>query len=149
MRKFLIPPNNTSYNVERGNAVVETQLDGGLSRRRKDVLGAAKIVTVEWVLDRADYLYLCAFFDTELCEGAHPFTIDLVVDTPILVERTVWFLADAPPRLVEQKGLAHKVTAKLEVMPLPIDDSANTTYLDAYEIDPDAAFAAYLATPEP
>jgi len=132
LTKFIYPPENSAYSVTDGKEVVATQLDGGASRYRRDILGATSTVNVSWILGPNEYKYVRSFFRALTLKGSKPFLIDLILDEPTLTEHKVYFIPGSM-QLTAQKGLTYWVSSQLEVVPAEID------------YDAEAAFAALFA----
>lgn len=126
--KCLVPPDRTNYTTVEGKTTVAIQLEGGASRYRADQLGATALVTVAWIVGGADYDYLKAFYRSAIALGSLPFLIDLVLDSQLPVEYTAFIVPDTF-KLSSQMGNAYSLDATLEVVPLPIDSSADQIIL--------------------
>ena len=135
MQKFTIPPESESYSVKDGVSFVSVALEGGLSRRRADVINAASKAKVSWSFDRAEFDYFRAFFDTATMKGSLPFTLDLVVDKHYRQEYVCAFIEDTL-ELSEVSGHSYRVTAELEVIPKRPDHVGNQTLIDSYATPP-------------
>jgi hypothetical protein len=74
-----------------------------------------------------------AFYRTITKRGALPFTVDLVVDSSDLGERTCHFVPGSV-KLSRQEGLAHVVVGTLEVDPIvnPDEEDDDNAIVDAY-----------------
>lgn len=123
MKYLDLVPNQEDYSVSYGNEVISTKLDGGASRYRRDIIGAASTVTVSWQLDDEDYQYLNAFYRSETENGSQPFLISLILDDALPTQRTAYFVPGSKT-LNEVSGLTYYVSAELEVMPV----QANSDY---------------------
>lgn len=139
MQKFTIPPESESYSVKDGVSFVSVALEGGLSRRRADVINAASKAKVSWSFDRAEFDYFRAFFDTATMKGSLPFTLDLVVDKHYRQEYVCAFIEDTL-ELSELSGHSYRVTAELEVVPKRPDHVGNQTLIDSYATTPAVGF---------
>lgn len=135
MQKFTIPPESESYSVKDGLSFVSVALEGGLSRRRADVVNTASKAKVSWSFDRPEYDYFRAFFDTATMKGSLPFTLDLVVDKHYRQEYICAFIEDTL-ELSELSGHSYRVTAELEVIPKRPDHVANQALVDSYATTP-------------
>lgn len=133
MEKFVIPPDQESYAVEDGNEVVVAVLDGGMSRTRRDILGATSMVNVSWTLDRLGYLYARAFYNSASVKASMPFRIELLMDSYLLTEHVAKFVPNSFA-LSDQEGLKFVVTAKLEVVPQLADDDYNLSWIVVTEV---------------
>ncbi len=95
MTKFAISPVAAGYAVTPGTEVVQVELNGGGPRTRKDVLNAASLIAVSWILTQEQYDYFWAFFRGVIDSGSLPFTIDLIIDTHTKATYTVVFVKDS------------------------------------------------------
>lgn len=129
LSKFIIPPDSSAYSVADGNEVVSVQLDGGLSRRRRDIIGASSKVDVSWILTQDGYAYLRSFFRGITGKGALPFLIDLILDDYELTEHTANFVKDSL-KLTGQKGHTYWMSAQLEV--IPNEDTDQGSFAELY-----------------
>lgn len=130
--KFPFPPDQETYALTDGTAVVSTQLDGGSARYRTDLLDVAGSVVVQWTLDPSKYNYWKAFFKTKIQSGALPFALDLYMDLPILTTHEV-HIVPGTLTLSSQSGLTFVLGCTLEAIPLPTDDDANNAYIFLYD----------------
>lgn len=112
--KIALPVDNNSYNVNFGNNVLSTALEGGASRFRKDLIGATHLGSVQWTTDVAGYRYLMAFWRTSLDYGSLPMIIDLVIDDAEVAEYTAR-IVPGTFGLKSQSGLEYVVGCQLEV----------------------------------
>lgn len=133
MDKLYLRPESSDYAVGPSNAFLQTKLDGGASRFRKDRTGNARLVEVSWLCDREQYDYLESFFDTTIDEGSLPFLIDLIIEKSELKEYTAHFIPDSK-QLDGIQGFAYSVSAQLEVLPTPIDNEANAIIVETFEL---------------
>ncbi len=131
LTKFIIPPENSAYSVTDGKEVVATQLDGGASRYRRDILGATSTVNVSWILGPDEYKYLRSFYRALTLKGAKPFLIDLILDEPTFTEHKSYFIPGSM-QLTAQKGLTYWISAQLEVAPAEIDYEAEADFAVIY-----------------
>lgn len=108
------PIERSGYSVDYSYAVLETKLAGGLSRKRRDVIGAPHYVQVQWVMTSLNnYNLFIWYFRHALQDATQPFLTDLVVDCGELTRhrcRTVGGM----PKLVKQQGQSYWMTALLE-----------------------------------
>lgn len=119
--KLVLRPEQSSYAVTPGSSIVETQLDGGKSRRRTDIVNSASVVDVSWFLNQSQYQYIQSFFNRATAKGATPFLIDLILSQPSLEEFEATFVADSFV-LDGVQGLSFEVSAQLEVVPIRDDE---------------------------
>lgn len=115
----IIPPSQQGYSVKKPREFVQTDLDGGESRTRRDKINAPYIVNCVWQLTSRQYVTLSGFFRDRLQSGTRVFRIPLLIDVPKLVLYRAHFLGE-PEELAETEGLLQTVRATLEVMPNPI-----------------------------
>lgn len=123
MSKLLLVPENSSYAVSKDAEIISTKLDGGASRRRKDILQGSFNVNVTWILNAEEYDYLEAFWRTTIDHGSLPFEIDLILDYKDMYEYTAYFV-EGSKKLTGQRGLAYFVSAQLEVTSPIYEDEA-------------------------
>lgn len=131
LSKFVLLPDNSQYSTIDGKEVVATQLDGGASRYRRDILGATSIVNAAWILGTNDYKYMRSFYRALTLKGAKPFLIDLILDEPTLTEHKAYFVPGSF-QLTGQKGLTYWVSAQLEVYPAEIDYEYESAFAALY-----------------
>lgn len=137
--ELVIPPDQAGYAVTDGSEVVSAQLDGGASRRRKDIIGATSTVNVSWTCNPAKYKYLRAFYKGVAEGGATPFNIGLLLDEPEITKHKAHFVPGSMS-LQSQTGQTYVVAAQLEVYPLPVDPNA-LDFVTVYgELGEDSAF---------
>jgi len=132
MSKLMISPENSSYAVVRGSEVLSSELQGGSSKMRLDVLNAAFTINVAWSLSPVQYEYINAFFRTKTKHGSLPFTIDLILDNTVYTEYTARFIPDTF-KLASQKGLTYYVNAVLEVESVIDNATTDDATVAAYE----------------
>ena len=128
MYKLNLLPQQSSYSVSDGIEIVRVDLQGGFGRYRRDVLKASKTVSVTWVEQAEGFKYLRTFYNTVVAQGSSRFLIDLIVDSPELVEHEAMFIPGTM-QLAEVSGTTYKVTAQLEVMPVGDIYSNSLDYL--------------------
>lgn len=122
----LLPEKATyQYNINRD--VVSTQLEGGLSRRRRDIAGSSSVIKCSWFLQPFQYQYFMSFYHFSVKRGANNFRIDLLLEQPYLEEMVASFIEESIS--MKQIGLSYEVTADLEVVPIQIDDMAELVVL--------------------
>lgn len=117
LTKFLIQPDAPAYTVSDGIETLQTQLNGGASRFRKDVLNSSYKVSVAWTFTRAKFQYFRGFYKSTTQSGAKPFLIDLMIDeADKLTEHEVHFIPGSV-KTSQISGHMFKVEAQLEVKP--------------------------------
>jgi hypothetical protein len=135
--KLIIPPDQGGYNVSDGNEVISTKLDGGSSRMRRDIVGNAYKVAVSWSLNPNDYRYVKGFHNITVNKGADAFLMDLYVDRENLTEHECRFIPSTF-KLARQRGNMFVVTAQLEVTPVTLSQSEQTSeknWVEQYAIE--------------
>jgi hypothetical protein len=140
MLKLLLKPDQNSYQVKEDKTVVSTQLDGGASRVRRDLLNAAMEVECQFTLSPYEYQYFRAFYN-QVNKGSDPFLIDLLVDSHELVEYVAIFKPGSW-RLSKVRGLSFEVKIQLEVIP---EDEGNNYANIVANFEPEE----YVAPPAP
>lgn len=143
MSKLVIPPNSEGYTAQDGTELLSVQLDGGLPRVRRDLLGAAVRVHLGWTVSAAHYRYLRAFYNIYI-NDAQPFLIDLLFNEMNLKEYQALFVPGSF-KLTGQAGLTYTVEADIDVKPEPLDYTLERAYIDQaliYGIDSSQAATA-------
>lgn len=128
MYKLNLAPIQADYTVTDGVEVVRVDLAGGMGRYRRDILKASKTVNVTWWTTTAEYDYLRAFYRVVVAEGARRFLIDLIIDSPELVEHEAMIIPGTMQLAGVMAGIYH-VTAQLEVMPVDHDYNDDSDYI--------------------
>lgn len=124
-------PDSNGYRIIDGNEIVNSgPLEGGASRSRADVIGAAATCDVQWTCGPTRYTYIRAFFRT-LHKGADTFQINLIFEGALPELYTCKFVP-ATFGTVSQIGLTYVVGATLEVTPLIIDPAGDQSFVDVY-----------------
>lgn len=109
----------SGYTSDMSYGVIETQLDGGAVRKRKDVIGSPHRVTATWIIPGPDnYNFFMHIFRQELQDATLPFLAELVTDSSLPIKHKCRTLGGMP-KLSQQRGHAYWVTAVLEVEPVP------------------------------
>lgn len=140
MNKLFLRPNSSGYAVSPQSEVVSTELDGGMSRSRRDKLGMPSLVNVAWMLDEQGFEYLNAFFFTVLKSGTLPFLCDLLLDHPALTEHTCKFVPGSFKPISNTSAFIFNATAQLEVKPNPRDEAADILLVAYYEASGGGSF---------
>lgn len=112
--KFNFTPDQAGYSFRDRQETVSIALDGGLAKYRRDILGAATMVQVQWTLSESEYDYFRAFYKSITLSGSVPFLIDLAIDDAVIEEYTAYFVPESI-RVISAGGLYMQVTAELEV----------------------------------
>lgn len=116
--KLTIVPVSDGFTVGDPNEVVSVELDGGLPRQRRDIVGGARPVSLRWQLSSPEYDSLMDFYEATLANGALPFLIDLPLRRSAFEECVATF-APNTLRLDQQSGDTWWVSAQLKVIPSP------------------------------
>lgn len=127
---LLLPPDQANYTHKFGDQIIATQLDGGASRFRRDQLGAAFQLEVQWTCNDKNYDYVTAFYRTSINFGSDPFTCSLILDQHGLQSYTCHFLPGTF-RLDSQQGQTYVLRATLEVLPDPSYYTNDSTIIAA------------------
>lgn len=121
MLKLRFQPSSAGYAFKPGDPNVSTELDGGVSATRTDILNPSDMVQCSWYLENdIEYEEFIIFFKGPAKEGAAWFLMDLVLDEAQPVERTCKFMTGTF-QLVEVDGPRTMVSAQLEVEPIYYD----------------------------
>lgn len=129
--RFAIRTQGQSYSVTPGPEVVEVQLDGGLAKKRRDILNAATRVSVGWMMSSTEFDYFMAFYKTTTKSGSLPFTIDLVIDSHATAIYTATFVAGSCKWQAAGGGI-FSVTADLDVEAIARDATADAALVAAF-----------------
>lgn len=117
MIKCLIPAEQDNYSaMPSATAAIAIELDGGAPRVRRDKLGSAYTITVQWSVGPDDFNYLMAFWRTGTAEGSLPFLIDLLIDEAETGEYQATFVPGTF-KLYSKSGLTYVLQASLSVIP--------------------------------
>ena len=127
-----VTPDQAGYSVTDGEEVLAVKLDGGLSRYRRDVVGAASTVRVQWSVGPTEYTYLRAFYRTTTSQGTESFLVDLILDSATLTQHTAYFVPGSM-RLTRVRGNTYTVQAQMEVKPLAPDSEYDEALVMIYE----------------
>jgi hypothetical protein len=115
VKTLYLPIESSSYSVIEGREIVQNRLDGGRSRFRRDILGAAKLVNAQWICDPDEFTYLKAFYSYSMAHASEGFLLSMVLDEGELTTNQCFFIPETF-QLVAQQGLAYTCTAQLEVI---------------------------------
>jgi len=131
MKKLALTPDQDNYAVDDGANTISNKLNGGASRIRKDLLNAPLRVNVQWTCDLVEYDYLRTFYRTTQ-DGSEPFLMDLLTNAANLTLHVCRFIPNTF-KLSGVKGVQHRVTAQLEVIPQVPDDALDEGVVTSYE----------------
>ncbi len=115
----ILPPSQSGYGFTPGKDFIDTKLDGGASRVRRDVLGMVHNVKCCWECTPDQFTQIMGFFRERVQGRTKLFRINLVIDAPTLIPY-VCRLVGTPNALTQNQGLLYKVEAELEVIPNPV-----------------------------
>lgn len=115
MLKCKLVPDQSNYQIKEGKDTVSVELGGGAARYRRDLLGSAVEIEIQWSLNPTEYQYLRAFYNY-LNKGADAFLIDLVFETATLQEYVAHF-KPGTWKLSSIKGQSFTIRTTLEVTP--------------------------------
>lgn len=107
----------------------ETLLDGGLSRKRSDIVIPWHVVQCTWLVPRAEYDVFMGFFRTTLKNASQPFLLDLITDIGIPTTHVCRTIG-GEPKLVRQSGEGYWVQATLQAKANP----TVTSYASVIEV---------------
>lgn len=133
MMKLALSPEASTYSAKPGAETISVALEGGSSRFRRDILGAAAEINCEWRLNEIEHQYFMAFYRSATRHGSLPFAIDLMLDSPWLQE----YIAHFVPGSLELAGVAGEariMRAVLEVLPLAEDEALDGAIVAIYGI---------------
>jgi hypothetical protein len=132
--KLQLEPAQDGYSADDGPAVLSAQPSKGPMRLRLDQPNAPPVVNVTFRLNPVQFAYWRAFLRTTIAKGSLPFTIDLLIDSPIPQEYEARIIPGSV-RLAGVDGMRHIVQATLEVRDVPGDIGYDETLVwlfDAY-----------------
>lgn len=127
-----LAPDAESYTQKDKAEVTSIPVEGGLGRYRRDLLGAARSVGVQWTLNPYQYRYWRAFWQTLLKRGSERFTCDLVPEDGCAPVAHECLVVPGSMGVPSQGGRTYVIGATLEVTPLPVDDAANEAIIEAF-----------------
>jgi hypothetical protein len=111
-----IQPNYSSDLLEGVNR--ETPLDGGMSRKRSDIVTPWHVVQCTWLLTEAEYDIFMGFFRTSIKNSSQPFLLDIITDIGIPTTHLCRTIG-GEPKLVRQSGDGYWVQATLQAKANP------------------------------
>lgn len=107
------------YTATIGDGVIKQDLDGGEARYRRTLKGVNHSVTSRWVVKKAGFQYLMAFYRVWARKPSQPFIARFCIDDAEVDDHQCFF--DGPPVLSEKSKDVFTVTATLKVKPKKID----------------------------
>jgi hypothetical protein len=111
-------PVRDSYTMIPAYNTVETRLDGGKSRKRRDFLGGVHVITPTWILKGTEYTDFMGFFREGLYDGSISFVGTFLSDVGVTCFHQCTCMGGMP-KLSSQSGDTFFVSATLEVTPNP------------------------------
>lgn len=135
MHKLKTRPTQSGYSVQHGSNVQMQQLDGGAPRLGIFTKKASHSVNVQFVVDKAGYQYLCAFYRVWLRNPSQPFLADLVIDGEAPLQQYQCFFVPGSFQLSSKNGQAHTVVAQLIVPALNTDDDLDDLLVSIGDAD--------------
>lgn len=118
MEKLLEPPDEDGYSVRENSAtLLYTDLDGGPGRTRLDVIGGARLVTLQWSGGKQRWKTVKDFFSSNVALNCPLFLMDLMIDDAVYQE----YRCNIIPQSINSKGpigLGYSISAQFEVLPI-------------------------------
>lgn len=123
-------PVRSGYAFNSNSELITANVNGGLSRSRKDFVGGGNIVDVEYVLTAGEFDFFMKFYDLFAGRGANNITAPLILNQKEVTEYPCKFVPNSL-RVSEPNGSRYVVTAQLEVSN-PVDPTLGLAdfYLD-------------------
>jgi hypothetical protein len=128
--KLDLAPEKARYGAQAGAAVARQPVLGGHARTRLDQLGAPLAVKASWMLNRAEFAYLGAFYRQLIDHGSAPFLIDLLAGQAVPIECEAKFVPGSFS-LNGVSGETHSCDASLEVVAPARDAGADAALVSA------------------
>lgn len=129
--KFPLRPQSASYSVASADTVIGSQLNGGASRTRIDVIGGTQLVNVTFKCTPIKHKVLEAFYNTVANNGSLYFAIDLVLDSPDCKTYKAKFVPNSK-NLDNRQHTISFYSAQLEVYPLKPDADFDNSIVTLY-----------------
>lgn len=118
---FPFLPEKSSYVYQKQSGVISTDIAGGLSRSRLDLVGTASLVNCQWIFTAEEYEYFQYFFRFIAKEASNSFICPLILDKRTQQDFICKFVVDSI-ELSQPSAFSFIVTASLEVEPLVYDE---------------------------
>lgn len=125
------------YTANIGDGVISQILEGGADRYRRALKGVMHSVASRWVVKKAGYQYLMAFYRVWARNPNQPFIAKLCVDNAEVEDYECFF--NGAPTLTEKNGNIFIVTATLKVKPLPVNDAMDDLIVEVGNAGEDLA----------
>ena len=114
--KLTLLPDQTSYVYSTRDDVVQSEVESGFPRTRRDTTEPVGVVDCQWSVDDGEYQYIRAFFTAKALRGAAVFLCDLLLEQPEPEEHECVLVKNSfKTRRV--RGLSFIVSAQLYVKP--------------------------------
>lgn len=125
-------PERAQYAATDSVQVNTKQVDGGLPRTRRDIVGSTTQVQCQWILSSADYETLYAFYLARITSLADfSFNASLILDNPEIETFLCTFMPGTWQLLTDSFD-TKTVQAMLEASPLTVDPIYNNSFIDVY-----------------
>lgn len=125
-------PESTTFSANVGDGVLSVKLDGGASRYRRNYIGSTYDVKCSWVLNKAQYEYMKAFYRTACNDGSTPFYLKMIFEDGELKPYKAYFKPKSLTTSGPDAGQVFNVSADFEVYPNQ-DAAINDDILIAFE----------------
>jgi len=129
--KLNYTPNQASYSLDTRQETIAIPLEGGTSRYRRDIIDAATIANVSWVLNTTEYADFREFYKLTTAAGTTSFKIDLAINYGTLEEYDARIIPDSLSTSRYADGF-FRVQAQLELNAKPRDTDTDLIALVLY-----------------
>jgi hypothetical protein len=129
--KLMLEAAQAGYSGTPGVTFKQAQLGGGRSRFRLDSGAATATVSVQWDCSPIQWQYLQAFVRSAIATGALDFLCDLLFDDASVDEYQVHLLPGTFA-LTGVRGMLHTARAQVELIPKPVNTTADLAVIDLY-----------------
>lgn len=122
-------PLQSGYSVrETAGEFLQTTLDGGAPRTRRNIVGAWKAVDCLWIFNSQELAVFEEKYQYFIITGGRPFEIPLVLNGPVET-RTAVFVPETK-RISDPRGRHYTVSVTLLVKPVQYDEDALREFWD-------------------
>jgi hypothetical protein len=142
MYTMFLAPDAEGYTSTDGEEWVQSKVDGGAGRYRRDKYGATKRINVQWTLNPAQFQYWRAFWRTV---GSDKFLCPLVSEDGTGAKDHEVNIIPGTVNLPRQIGLTYVQQCQLEAKPLIVDPEDDLAILALFEATggfPDALYGS-------
>jgi hypothetical protein len=129
--KLNYTPNQASYSLDTRQETIAIPLEGGTGRHRRDIIDAATIANVSWVLNTTEYADFREFYKLTTAAGTTSFKIDLAINYGTLEEYDARIIPDSLSTSRYADGF-FRVQAQLELNAKPRDTDTDLIALVLY-----------------